>query len=91
MHTHLHRNRAAFFEGRASRLYDFAARRLLRPDVRVSGIDLSADMVVAAQRNLRGFGERASARVAFTGTPVLRRAFRTGVPLFRCQRLTMRT
>lgn len=35
-----------------------------RPDVRVTGIDLSADMIAAARRNLRGFGERATARVA---------------------------
>lgn len=33
----------------------------LRPDLRVSGVDLSADMVDAANRNLAGFGARASA------------------------------
>lgn len=36
------------------------ARR--RPDLRVVGVDLSADMITAAQRNLREFGDRASAR-----------------------------
>lgn len=35
------------------------ARR--RPDLRVTGIDLSADMVAAARRNLARFGERATA------------------------------
>lgn len=35
-----------------------------RPDVRVTATDLSADMVDRAERNLRGLGERASARVA---------------------------
>ena len=101
MRAHVHGNRPAFFEGRASRLYDFLARRPLRglyrriaddlvdtapegaevldvgtgpgvllvelaerrPDLRLTGIDLSADMVAAAQRNLDMFGERASARV----------------------------
>jgi ubiquinone/menaquinone biosynthesis C-methylase UbiE len=38
------------------------ARR--RPDLRVIGIDLSADMVAAAARNLAQFGERARAEVA---------------------------
>lgn len=38
------------------------ARR--RPDLRLTGVDLSADMVAAAERNLRGLGDRASARVA---------------------------
>ena len=101
MHAHVHGNRPAFFEGRASRLYDFLARRPLRglyrriaddlvdtvpegaevlyvgtgpgvllvelaerrPDLRLTGIDLSSDMVAAAQRNLDEFRERASARV----------------------------
>jgi ubiquinone/menaquinone biosynthesis C-methylase UbiE len=31
-----------------------------RPDLRVTGIDLSADMVAAAKRNINEFGERAS-------------------------------
>ena len=35
-----------------------------RPDLRLTGIDLSPDMVEAATRNLRAFGERASARTA---------------------------
>jgi ubiquinone/menaquinone biosynthesis C-methylase UbiE len=34
-----------------------------RPDLRLTGVDLSADMVRAAQRNLAPFGDRASARV----------------------------
>ena len=102
MRAHVHGNRPAFFEGRASRVYDFMARRLLRglyrriaddlvdavpegaavldvgtgpgvllvelaerrPDLRLTGIDLSADMVATAQRNLGKFGEQASARMA---------------------------
>jgi ubiquinone/menaquinone biosynthesis C-methylase UbiE len=101
MRGHLHGNCPAFFEGRASRVYDVVARRLLRglycriaddlveaapegadvldvgtgpgvllmelarrrPDLRLTGVDLSADMVAAALRNLRDFGERVSARV----------------------------
>lgn len=35
-----------------------------RPDLRLTGIDLSPDMVEAATRNLRPLGERASARTA---------------------------
>jgi ubiquinone/menaquinone biosynthesis C-methylase UbiE len=35
-----------------------------RPDLRLTGIDLSADMVTAARRNLRPLGERATARTA---------------------------
>ncbi|HEY8473121.1 MAG TPA: class I SAM-dependent methyltransferase [Natronosporangium sp.] len=38
------------------------ARR--RPDLRLSGVDRSADMITAASRNLAQFGDRASARVA---------------------------
>ena len=34
-----------------------------RPDLRVTGIDLSGDMVAAAERNISEFGERASVRV----------------------------
>jgi len=86
------------FNGRRSRIYDFAARRLLRgfyrrladdiaatapqggavldvgtgpgvllvelarrrPDLQLTGIDLSADMIVAAARNLSEFGATAT-------------------------------
>jgi ubiquinone/menaquinone biosynthesis C-methylase UbiE len=41
-------------------LVELAARR---PDLRLTGVDLSADMIAAATRNLEPFGERASARV----------------------------
>lgn len=96
-----HRNRPGVFLGRSSRLYDFAARRLLRgfyrriaadlapsiptgaavldvgtgpgvllvelarrrQDVRLTGVDLSPDMIAAASRNLREYGERATASV----------------------------
>lgn len=96
-----HRNMPKVFEGRRSRLYDIAARRLLRgvyrrlavdvadlappegavldvgtgpgvllvevarrrPDLRLTGVDLSADMVAAANRNLGPFGDRATATV----------------------------
>lgn len=34
-----------------------------RPDLRVTGIDLSADMVAAAERNISEFGGRVTARV----------------------------
>jgi ubiquinone/menaquinone biosynthesis C-methylase UbiE len=34
-----------------------------RPDVRVTGVDLSADMVTAAARNVARFGDRAAVRV----------------------------
>jgi len=111
LHTTLHGRRQkqharghnvpAVFEGRSSRVYDFAARRLLRslyrrlaadiaatapeggavldvgtgpgvllvelakrrPDLRLTGIDLSADMIAAATRNLDPFGFRATAQV----------------------------
>jgi len=35
----------------------------LRPDLRLTGVDLSADMVATAQRNLRPYAQRAGARV----------------------------
>jgi ubiquinone/menaquinone biosynthesis C-methylase UbiE len=41
-------------------LVELATRR---PDLRLDGIDLSADMVTAATRNLAPFGERAHVRV----------------------------
>jgi ubiquinone/menaquinone biosynthesis C-methylase UbiE len=93
MHSLMHRRRRNLpkaFEGRSSRIYDFAARRVLRgfyrrladdvartapdgaavldvgtgpgvllvelarrrPDLTLTGVDLSADMVAAANRNL---------------------------------------
>jgi ubiquinone/menaquinone biosynthesis C-methylase UbiE len=96
-----HRHRPHAFQGRASRIYDVAARRLLRgvyrrlatdvapaapddgtvldvgtgpgvllvelarhrPDLRLTGVDLSSDMAAAAERNLSEFGARASTRV----------------------------
>jgi ubiquinone/menaquinone biosynthesis C-methylase UbiE len=36
---------------------------VLRPDLRLSGVDLSPDMVAAAARNLAGVADRASVRV----------------------------
>jgi ubiquinone/menaquinone biosynthesis C-methylase UbiE len=36
----------------------------LRPDLRLTGVDLSHDMIEAANRNLEPFGDRARARVA---------------------------
>jgi ubiquinone/menaquinone biosynthesis C-methylase UbiE len=41
-------------------LVDLAERR---PDLRLTGVDLSADMIAAATRNLAPYGERATARV----------------------------
>ena len=96
-----HGNRPKVFEGRSSRIYDFASRRVLRrmyrrlaadvareapdgaavldvgtgpgvllvelatrrPDLNLTGVDLSTDMITAATRNLAKFGERANARV----------------------------
>jgi ubiquinone/menaquinone biosynthesis C-methylase UbiE len=112
-HT-FHRNMPKIFEGRRSRIYDVAARRLLRgfyrrladdvagaapqagalldvgtgpgvllvelarrrPDLRLTGIDLSADMAALAQRNLTPFGARATARVGdVTDLPFPDRSF----------------
>jgi ubiquinone/menaquinone biosynthesis C-methylase UbiE len=36
----------------------------LRPDLRLTGVDLSADMISSAQRNLRPVADRATAQVA---------------------------
>lgn len=35
-----------------------------RPDLRLTGVDLSTDMITAAQRNLRAYGDRTDAQVA---------------------------
>jgi ubiquinone/menaquinone biosynthesis C-methylase UbiE len=54
-------------------LVELAARR---PDLRLAGVDLSADMIAAATRNLRPFGERVSARVGdVTSLPFPDRSF----------------
>src|SRR5919199_6766855 len=54
-------------------LVELAARR---PDLWLTGVDLSADMVAAAVRNLAPFGERARARVGdVTGLPFPDRSF----------------
>ena len=54
-------------------LVELAARR---PDLRLAGVDLSADMITAATRNLTPFGERASARVGdATSLPFRDRSF----------------
>jgi ubiquinone/menaquinone biosynthesis C-methylase UbiE len=54
-------------------LVELATRR---PDLRLTGVDLSADMVAAATRNLASFGERARARVAdVTSLPFPDRSF----------------
>jgi ubiquinone/menaquinone biosynthesis C-methylase UbiE len=103
MHGHGHHGHGAHnaFTGRASRYYDFMARRVIRrlyrrlatdlaaappsggavldvgtgpgvllvelagrrPDLRLCGVDPSADMVAAANRNLAPFGDRAEAKV----------------------------
>jgi ubiquinone/menaquinone biosynthesis C-methylase UbiE len=48
----------------------------LRPDLRLTGVDLSADMIAAATRNLTPFGERASAHVGdATNLPFPDRSF----------------
>jgi ubiquinone/menaquinone biosynthesis C-methylase UbiE len=47
-----------------------------RPDLRLTGVDLSADMIAAATRNLHPFGERAAARVGdVTDLPFPDRSF----------------
>jgi len=54
-------------------LVELAARR---PDLRLTGVDLSADMIAAARRNLEPFGERAGARVGdVTSLPFPDRSF----------------
>jgi ubiquinone/menaquinone biosynthesis C-methylase UbiE len=54
-------------------LVELAARR---PDLRLTGIDLSDDMIAAAKRNLEPFGDRALARVGdVTGLPFPDRSF----------------
>ncbi|HEU4424954.1 MAG TPA: class I SAM-dependent methyltransferase [Pilimelia sp.] len=54
-------------------LVDLATRR---PDLRVTGVDLSADMITAATRNLERFGERAHALVGdVTSLPFPDRSF----------------
>jgi ubiquinone/menaquinone biosynthesis C-methylase UbiE len=54
-------------------LVELAARR---PDLRLTGVDLSADMIAAATRNLEPFGERAGARVGdVTGLPFADHSF----------------
>jgi ubiquinone/menaquinone biosynthesis C-methylase UbiE len=54
-------------------LVELAARR---PDLRLTGVDLSADMIAAATRNLRPFGERVSTRVGdVTSLPFPDRSF----------------
>jgi ubiquinone/menaquinone biosynthesis C-methylase UbiE len=118
MHKHrthlLHGNRPRAFEGRASRIYNFLAskvlrgfyRRLaqdiaqaapqnaavldvgtgpgvllaelarLRPDLKLTGIDLSPDMIAAADRNLAPYEDRASAQVGdVTQLPFADRSF----------------
>jgi ubiquinone/menaquinone biosynthesis C-methylase UbiE len=54
-------------------LVELAARR---PDLQLTGIDLSDDMITAATRNLHPFGGRASARVGdVTSLPFPDRSF----------------
>jgi ubiquinone/menaquinone biosynthesis C-methylase UbiE len=54
-------------------LVELAARR---PDLRLTGVDLSADMIAAATRNLEPFGERACARLGdVTSLPFPDRSF----------------
>jgi ubiquinone/menaquinone biosynthesis C-methylase UbiE len=109
MHRRRRRNLPKVFEGQSSRIYDVAARRLLRgfyrrladdiagtapqgaavldvgtgpgvllvelaqrrPDLHLTGVDLSADMVTAANRNLSPYRGRADVRVGdVTSLPV---------------------
>jgi ubiquinone/menaquinone biosynthesis C-methylase UbiE len=102
VHTHAkHGNRPDLFQGRGSRIYNLAARWLLRglyrrfaddiaadaphgaevldvgtgpgillvelarrrPDLRLTGIDLSADMISAATRNVARYADRVKTRV----------------------------
>lgn len=59
--------------GPAVLLVELAGRR---PDLRLTGVDLSADMVTAAKRNLEPFGDRASALVGdVTSLPFPDRSF----------------
>jgi ubiquinone/menaquinone biosynthesis C-methylase UbiE len=54
-------------------LVELATRR---PDLTLTGVDLSADMVAAATRNLKPYGERASAQVGdVTSLPFPDRTF----------------
>jgi ubiquinone/menaquinone biosynthesis C-methylase UbiE len=54
-------------------LVELAARR---PDLRLTGVDLSDDMIAAAKRNLEPFGDRAWARVGdVTSLPFPDRSF----------------
>ncbi|HYU84569.1 MAG TPA: class I SAM-dependent methyltransferase [Kribbellaceae bacterium] len=114
LHGFHHHNMPRVFEGRGSRVYDLAARTLLRgvyrrlaadiagaaphgaavldvgtgpgvllaelarrrPDLELTGIDLSADMVAAANRNLSRFGGRATVLAAsVTDLPFPDRSF----------------
>jgi ubiquinone/menaquinone biosynthesis C-methylase UbiE len=48
----------------------------LRPDLRLTGVDLSADMISSAQRNLRPVADRATAQVAnVTSLPFAEQSF----------------
>jgi ubiquinone/menaquinone biosynthesis C-methylase UbiE len=54
-------------------LIELATRR---PDLRLAGVDLSADMIAAATRNLEPFGDRVTARVGdVTSLPFPDRSF----------------
>lgn len=117
MHGLIHarrRNTPKIFQGRSSRIYDLASRRVLRgmyrrlaadvagvapaggavldigtgpgvllvelaarrPDLTLTGVDLSADMIAAATLNLEPFGQRARVRVGdVTSLPFPDRSF----------------